>query len=111
MSISGPQERSKKNGNWHTGIECVYMYQKNCQVHRKGVSLGKGIISVGFEIPAMTERYERVPRNSVSRTETASVIVILCDGACSQQLLIMSQTRSESSGLSGRGGRVPPSIK
>jgi len=82
----------------------------------KGIFQSGGIICIGFGVSGVTkwcrgEGAWPVTRNSVSRIETASVIVILLFGMFSQHLLIMSQIRSESSGSSGRGGRDPSIIE
>ena len=53
----------------------------------------------------------RASRNSVSKVETTSAIVIRWDGVFVQHLLIMSQIRSERSGSCGRDGRVPIDIE
>jgi hypothetical protein len=50
-------------------------------------------------------------RNSAFRTAMASVIVLRRDGTLSQHPLIIPQTRLESWGWLGRGGRRPLSIE
>jgi len=49
--------------------------------------------------------------NSVLRTAITSAIILRRDGTLSQHPLIISHTRSESSGWSGQGGRRPSNIE